>query len=320
MAEAHKPAIVIHGGAGTILRERLTGEVESAYRSALEEAANAGYAILSGGGGSHDAVVAAVSVMEDSPLFNAGHGAVLTHEGRVEMDAAVMDGRDLAAGAIAGVKHIGNPVSLASAVLRRSPHVMLIGEGAEQFAVEQGFTLVDNREFVTERRQRQLEQVLAEDAGRSVLSEDDDDLDMALRDKQHSTVGAVAMDSSGNISAATSTGGMTNKRYGRVGDSPIFGAGTYADNATGGISATGHGEFFIRAVVAHDICARAAYKEISLQKAADEVVQTRLVQLGGDGGVIGIDAAGEIVISFNSAGMYHAWIDREGNQGTGIFK
>ena len=320
MGDENRIAMVIHGGAGTILRERLTPEVEKAYIETLEESVNAGHRVLASGGTSGDAVVAAIRVMEDSKLFNAGHGAVFTHEGTIEMDAAIMEGRYRDAGAVTGIKHIRNPITLANAVLKQSPHVMLMGEGAEQFAREQGFEFVDNEYFATERRRKQLEQLLAEDAGRSILSEDEDDLDAALRDKQHSTVGAVAIDAAGDITAGTSTGGMTNKRFGRIGDTPVIGAGTYADNRTGGISTTGHGEFFIRGVVAHDICARAAYKNLTLQEAADEVVMKALVELGGDGGIVGIDPQANIVISFNSAGMYHAWIDAEGRLGTGIFK
>lgn len=320
MVNARPPAIVIHGGAGTIVRERLSAEVEAAYRDKLQASVTAGYEVLQAGGSSAEAVVAAITVMEDSPLFNAGHGSVFTHEGIIEMDAAIMEGHDLHAGAIAGVRHVKNPICLASEVLHHSSHVMLIGEGAEQFARERGFALVDNSYFATERRRRQLEQMLEQDASGSRLSEDADDLDAALRDKQHSTVGAVAIDGKGDICAGTSTGGMTNKRFGRVGDSPVIGAGTYADNAAGGISATGHGEYFIRAVVAHDICARAAYKGISLAAAADEVVLTKLVAMGGDGGVVGIDPNARIVVSFNSAGMYHAWIDAGGNLAMGIFK
>lgn len=325
MAGSQKAAIVIHGGAGTILRERLSAQVEADYRARLEESVKAGHAVLAADGSSLDAVVAAITVMEDSPLFNAGHGSVLTHNGTVEMDAAMMEGRDLNAGAVAGVKHVKNPITLAHRVLQHSPHVMLMGEGAELFARDEGFAFVDNAWFATDRRRRQLERLLREDAGGTALSEadlpeDDDDLDAALKDKSRSTVGAVAIDCRGDIAAGTSTGGMTNKRFGRIGDSPIIGAGTYADNMTGGISATGHGEVFIRAVAAHDICARAAYKGITLQQAADEVVLEKLQTMGGDGGVVGIDSQGNVIVSFNSSGMYHAWIDVRGQMVIGIFK
>ncbi|HKI75035.1 MAG TPA: isoaspartyl peptidase/L-asparaginase [Pseudomonadales bacterium] len=316
----HPVSIIIHGGAGTILRERLTADVEQAYREALGRSVQAGHDVLVAGGTSREAVVAAVTVMEDSDLFNAGVGSVFTHEGTVEMDASVMDGRSLDAGAVTGIKHIRNPIQLAASVLTASPHVILMGEGAEQFAREQGFELVDNSTFHTERRRRQLQELLDSASGESRLSENGhDDYDMALRDKNRSTVGAVAYDRFGDIAVATSTGGMTNKRFGRVGDTPVIGAGTYADNAVGGISATGHGEFFIRAVVGHDICARAMYKGINLQQAADEVME-KLAGMGGDGGVVGIDAHGDIVISFNAAGMYRAWIDKQGEPGTAIFR
>ena len=320
MGSLRKPAIVIHGGAGTILRERLTAEVEAAYRSDLEASVNAGYRVLTQGGNSREAVVAAIRVMEDSPLFNAGHGAVFTHEGTIELDAAVMEGRGLNAGTVTGIRHIKNPIALADRVLQHSPHVMLMGEGAEHFAREQDFEFVDNDYFATERRRKQLEQVRRADEGLTRLSEDEDDLDAALRDKQHSTVGAVAIDSQGDIAAGTSTGGMTNKRFGRVGDTPIIGAGTYANNAVGGISATGHGEFIMRAVLAHDICARASYTGISLQAATDEIIAGKFADLGGSGGVVGMDPDANIVISFNSPGMYHAWVDVNGRSGTGIFK
>ena len=312
-------AIVIHGGAGTIARERLTADLEGAYNKKLEQSVRAGHDILSAGGTSVDAVVAAVTVMEESELFNAGVGSVFTHEGTVEMDAAVMEGRLLNAGAVAGIKHVRNPVQLARAVLKHSPHVLLTGEGAEVFAAEQGFKLVENSIFYTDRRRKQLQQVLRQAAGQPRISEDDD-IFMALKDKHYSTVGAVAIDRHGDIAVSTSTGGMTNKRFGRIGDTPVIGAGTYADNNSGGISATGHGEFFIRAAVAHDICARAMYKQISLQQAADEVITDKIANMGGSGGVIGIDSDANIVISFNTSGMYRAWIDKDSRRGTAIFR
>lgn len=313
-------AIVIHGGAGTILRERMSPEVESAYRAGLEASVSAGYAVLAAGGAAIDAVVAAINVMEDSELFNAGKGAVFTHDGTIELDASIMEGRSHMAGAIAGVRHIKNPISLARAVMQRSPHVMLISEGAETFAQGEGFELVDNDYFKTDRRFKQLQDVLEGEAGAMNLSEDDDNFDMALKDKQHGTVGAVAFDCHGDIVAGTSTGGMTNKRFGRIGDSPIIGAGTWADNSTCGISATGHGEFFIRAAVAHDISARMAYKGISLQQAEDEVILEKLAGMHADGGVIGIDAEANIAVSLNSAGMYRAWIDKQGDMEIAIFR
>ena len=314
MANAGPIAIVIHGGAGTIAREKLTDEVEVAYRQKLEEAARAGYEVLTGsskekGSSSIDAVIAAIVVMEDSELFNAGKGSVLTHAATVEMDASIMEGESLNAGAIAGVRHIRNPIRLARDVMSRSDHVMLIGEGAESFALEHGYELIDNSYFQTPRRMRQLQRIQDTTTG-TALSEDN----------SLGTVGAVAIDDNGNITAATSTGGMTNKRFGRVGDSPIIGAGTYADNSACGVSASGHGEYFIRAVVAHDICARVMYKGIALQQAADEVVLDKLKNMHAEGGVIGIDPQANVVFSFNSTGMYRAAIDKDGELEVLIFK
>lgn len=319
MANAAPIAIVIHGGAGMIVRGKMTAEFERAYREKLEESVQAGYRILQDGRGSTEAVVAAVEVMEDSELFNAGKGSVLTHSGSVEMDASIMEGKFLNAGAIAGVTHIKNPIRLAMAVMEHSPHVMLIGEGAEVFSIERGFEQFDNSYFRTERRREQLLRIQAAD-GDTALSEDMTDvIDSDVDDKKLGTVGAVAIDNKGNIAAATSTGGMSNKKYGRVGDSPIIGAGTYADNKTCGISATGHGEYFIRTAVAYDICARVSYKGLSLQAAADEVVLDRLKGLRADGGIVGIDSNANVVFSFNSEGMYRASIDASGGLMIKIF-
>lgn len=309
-------AIVIHGGAGTILRENLTPDVEAAYRDKLAEAAHAGHAVLTDGGTSREAVIAAITLMEDSALFNAGHGAVFTHEGRVELDASIMDGSDLNAGAIASVTRVRNPIRLADRVLSHSPHVMLVGEGAEVFAADQGLPLVENSYFHTDRRRKALQRAIDEE--REALSEDTEDIPVIVDDK-HGTVGAVALDRYGNIAAGTSTGGMTNKRFGRVGDSPIIGAGTYADNRSCGISATGHGEYFIRAAVAHDICARVLYGNRDLQTAADEVVQQQLVAMGAEGGIIGLAPDGTVVYSFNTAGMYRAAINSAGELSIGIY-
>lgn len=306
-------AIVIHGGAGTIDKSLMTPEKESAYRAKLTEAIEAGYEVLKEGGGSRQAVIAAIVIMEDSPLFNAGHGAVFNHRAEVELDASIMEGAERNAGAVAGVQHIKNPILLADRVLSDSPHVMLIGEGAEEFARGQGFELVENDYFYTERRREQLERAQAKD--KQSLSEDD-----IVEESKLGTVGAVALDREGNIAAATSTGGMNNKRFGRVGDSPIIGAGTYADNAACGISATGHGEFFIRAAVAYDICARVKYQGVSLQQAADEVIQQTLTQMGAEGGVVGLAPDGDVVVSFNSTGMYRAAIDSRGVLTIGIFR
>lgn len=317
-AQSDSPiAIAIHGGAGTILRENLTPEVEQACRDKLAEAVRAGHAILEAGGSSRQAVIAAIRVMEDSELFNAGKGAVFTHDGRVELDASIMEGNQLNAGAIASVTRVKNPILLADKVLSESPHVMLVGEGAEVFAKNRDIELVDNSYFHTERRRKALQRAIDHEA--QTLSEDADDTPVIVDDKK-GTVGAVALDRDGNLAAGTSTGGMTNKRFGRVGDSPIIGAGTYADNRAGAISATGHGEYFIRAAVAHDICARVLYKEVSLQAAADEVIKSRLVHMGADGGIIGLSPAGEVVFSFNSKGMYRAAINTDGKLTTGIFQ
>ena len=318
-------AIVIHGGAGTILREKMSDAVESQYRKKLTAALQAGHRVLSDGGNSTDAVIAAVEIMEDSPLFNAGHGAVFTHDGHVELDASIMRGHDLNAGAVTGIQRIKNPIRLAAAVMDHSPHVMLMGAGAEQFAKAQNFEFVANSYFHTDRRRSQLDKLLEKNDQVTSLSEEvDDPLNTGGSDshegQKFSTVGAVALDSAGNIAAATSTGGMTNKRFGRIGDSPIIGAGTYADNASCGISATGHGEYFIRAAVAHDICARSAYLNISLQDAADAVIQEKLVAMQAGGGIIGLDPSGSVVYSFNTAGMYRGHIDRDGNQAIAIFK
>jgi beta-aspartyl-peptidase (threonine type) len=301
-------AIAIHGGAGTLPRAEMTPDQEAAYRAGLAAALDAGYAVLEGGGTSLDAVTIAVRMLEDDPLFNAGRGAVLTHEGTVELDASIMDGRTLAAGAIAGVAHIRNPIELARAVMEHSPHVMLIGTGAEEFAHTRNIAFVANDYFKTETRKAQLRRVLVGDTRpANELS--------AL-----GTVGAVARDQAGNLAAATSTGGMTGKRYGRVGDSPIIGAGTYADNGSCAISATGHGEYFIRTAVAHDICARVAYGGATLQEAADAVVMQRLAKLGGEGGIIAVDASGQVVMSFNSEGMFRGARSSGGKREIAIYR
>jgi beta-aspartyl-peptidase (threonine type) len=305
-------AIVIHGGAGTIRRGDLTPELEAAYRSALEEALTAGHLVLRQGGSSLDGVVAAIRVMEDSPLFNAGKGAVFTSEGTNELDAAIMDGKTLMAGAVAGVKRVRSPVTLARAVMEQSPHVMMSGAGAEIFAAEQGIELVDPSYFFTERRWEALQRAKAEEAGAQVTA-------LLPDDRKFGTVGAVALDSHGNLAAATSTGGMTNKRFGRIGDAPIIGAGTYADNRSCAVSATGHGEYFIRATVAHDICARMKYGGRTLQEAAHEVVMKELVELGGEGGIIALDRKGNIAMPFNSEGMYRGSIDKAGTMTIQIY-
>ena len=301
MSHAATPVIVIHGGAGVIAKE-MTPEKDKAVRAELASALHAGYDALKAGASSLDAVAKAIVVMEDSPLFNAGKGAVFNHDGRNELDASIMDGATRRAGAIANVHRIKNPILLARAVMEKSPHVMLIDDGAEQFAESIGMPLVDPKYFYTEERWQQLQQALKE--------EQEHTADPA-KTPHHGTVGAVALDAKGNLAAGTSTGGMTNKRFGRVGDSPIIGAGTYADVRCA-VSATGWGEFYIRATAARDICARVEYRGDTLAKAADDVVLGVIPKLGGDGGVIALDAQGNIATPFNTDGMYRAWIDRDG--------
>jgi beta-aspartyl-peptidase (threonine type) len=301
-------AIAIHGGAGTLSRKDMSETQEKAYRAGLEEALDAGYAVLSRNGTSLDATIAAVRVLEDNPLFNAGRGAVLDRNGEAQLDASLMDGRTLAAGAVTGLRHVKNPIELARLVMDNSPHVMLVGEGAEEFAKLQGVELVPNDYFRTPIRQQQLERMLR---GARVR---ENEL------QAFGTVGAVALDLDGNIAAATSTGGMTGKRWGRVGDSPIIGAGTYANNESCAVSATGHGEYFIRTVVAHDICAQVQYLKIPLAKAVDNVLNGRMKALGGNGGVIAIDTSGEIVLEFNSEGMFRGVRTSQGRHEVAIYK
>lgn len=298
-------ALVIHGGAGTITKSSMTPEKEAAYRADLQRALDAGYQILAQGGSSLDAVTAAVTVMEDSPLFNAGKGAVYTYDGEHELDAAIMRGDTKEAGAVAGVKTVKNPILLARRVMEHSDHVMLSGRGAEQFAKEQGLELVDNRYFDTQFRLDALNKA------KGVMEKLPHQAAIRLQPEFHAswnmgTVGAVAIDRAGNLASATSTGGMTAKRYGRIGDSPVIGAGTYADNQSCAVSATGHGEFFIRYQVAGDICARVKYSGVKAAEAADTVIQQVLKPIGGTGGVIVIDAQANVSWSFNTEGMYRA--------------
>jgi L-asparaginase / beta-aspartyl-peptidase len=317
-ASAAKPpiALAIHGGAGTILKSTMTPEKEVAFRTTLKQALLAGYDVLKNHGTSLDAVCVAIRVMEDSPLFNAGKGAVFTAEGKNEMDAAIMDGSTLKAGAITGVRHIKNPIDLARAVMEKSPHVMLTGSGAEIFAKTLGFKMTPESYFFTPNRWESLQK--AKEAEKRGIKSDEQPAE-----RKHGTVGCVALDESGNLAAGTSTGGMTNKKWGRVGDAPIIGAGTYANNATCAVSATGHGEYFIRAVVAADISAQMLYKGSSLQAAADDVVMRKLVTMNGgkgEGGVIAIDRTGALAMPFNSAGMYRASIDTNGTMMIGIYE
>lgn len=285
----------IHGGAGTLPRAEMSGERELNYRAGLAAALDAGFAVLQAGGASLDAVTRAVMVLEDNPLFNAGRGAVFTLDGHNELDASIMDGSTLKAGAICGVTHIRNPIELARTVMEQSEYVMLSGAGAEEFAIGRGFKLVPTDYFHTAERWKQLERIRSGDGGLS-----------ALTISHVGTVGAVALDSSGRLAAATSTGGMTGKRYNRIGDSPIIGAGTYADDRSCAVSATGHGEIFIRAAVAHDICSRMRFGGRTLEKAVREVVLDELPALGGEGGVVAIGRGGEIAMEFNSEGMFRA--------------
>lgn len=281
-------AIVIHGGAGTIKKENLNAETENAYRQKLLEALNAGFGVLKNGGNSCDAIQEAIVLMENSPLFNAGVGAVFTATGENELDASIMRGEDLSAGAVAGVKTIKNPILAAFQVMVNSPHVMLAGAGAESFAAEQGLEIADPDYFKTDRRARQLENVI-----RKV-------------EKEFGTVGAVAVDREGNICAGTSTGGMTNKKWGRIGDSPIIGAGTYANNSTCGFSGTGHGEYYIRIAAGHDVSALMEYKEMTVDEATNTVLK-KLTDMGAKGGMIAMDRNGNIAMPFNTSGMYRGY-------------
>jgi beta-aspartyl-peptidase (threonine type) len=306
-------AIAIHGGSGTINKGDFSEGKEREIRATLQRAVRAGHEILSSGGSSLDAVATAVTILEDSPHFNAGKGAVFNAEGKNEMDASIMDGSDLDAGAVAAVRNVRNPVLLARKVMTDSVHVMLMGDGAGQFARDQDIAFEDDEYFFTDYRWQQLQKAKAAGEGKTTfLSE--------TADQWFSTVGAVALDSNGNLAAATSTGGMTNKRWGRVGDSPIIGAGTYADNRSCAVSATGHGEYFIRATVARDICARVQFTGMSLSDVADQVVNQQLVQMDGSGGVIALDPQGNIALTFNTPGMYRASIDTAGSLYVAIYR
>ncbi len=298
-------AIVIHGGAGTILKENMTPELEKAYQGGLDRALEAGYAVLEKGGSSVEAVVEAIKVLEDDPHFNAGKGSVFSADGKNEMDASIMDGKNLMAGAVAGVRTIKNPITAARCVMEKSQHVMMVGKGAEEFARTCGCEFADTAYFFDQKRWDQLQKV--KDTEQSVLDHGSTSAN-DLKDKKFGTVGAVALDKNGNLAAATSTGGMTNKKYGRVGDSPIIGAGTYANNKTCGVSCTGHGEFFIRSVVAYDVSSLMEYKGLSVEKAAEEVVMKKLVELKGEGGLIAMDVKGNITMPFNTPGMYRGYM------------
>jgi beta-aspartyl-peptidase (threonine type) len=306
-AAAVRYALAIHGGAGTAPRALMSAERERRYRAGLEAALDGGFAILERGGSALDAVTAAVRMLEDDACFNAGHGAALTRDGAAELDAAIMDGRQLRAGAVASVRHVKNPVELARRVMEKSRHVLLVGAGAEEFALEEGLALVPNHYFRTAERIEQLE---SEQRGRRVSD---------LVPASAGTVGAVARDADGDLAAATSTGGLTNKRPGRVGDSPIIGAGTYAKNGVCAVSATGHGEYFIRAVAAHHVCAAVEYRNMSLEQAMRELLHEILAALGGDGGLIAIDARGRVVMDFSTEGMFRGARDSSGKREVAIY-
>ncbi|GAB7229433.1 isoaspartyl peptidase/L-asparaginase [Vibrio rotiferianus] len=305
-------SIAIHGGAGTILREQMSDELQQSILADLEAAVKAGHQILATGGEAIDAVVAAVKVLEDSPNFNAGKGSVLTHNEMVEMDASVMDGRHQAAGAVAGVRHIRNPIELARDVMRNSNHVLLVGEGAEKFAFEQGHEYTEQDYFFTDRRYEQL--LSMREKGLFALSES-----RYPDDRKHGTVGAVAFDQQGNLAAATSTGGVTNKKYGRVGDSALIGCGTVAENGVVAVSTTGVGEFFIRKRVAEDVAARMRYLQENVHTACEHIIQGDLKAMGGEGGLIAIDAKGELHFAMNSSGMYRAGINTQGELSVKIY-
>ncbi len=319
--KAVRPVLVIHGGSGAISRGQMTPEKEKQYQEMLQEALLAGFRLLEKGGSSLDAVEASIRILEDSPLFNAGKGAVFTAEGTNELDASIMDGGTLKAGAVAGLRHIRNPISLARQVMEKSVHVMMVGGGAEEFARQQGIEMVSPDYFYTEPRWLELQRMkqLEKQQSRGIRGQMPNIPTEEIPEK-FSTVGAVALDRAGNLAAGTSTGGMTNKKFGRVGDSPIIGAGTYANNNSCAVSATGHGEYFIRAVAGHDIAALMEYRGLSLQEAAEMVILEKVAKLGGAGGVIALDRAGNIATPFNTAGMYRGWISASAKPVVAIYK
>ncbi len=308
-------ALVIHGGAGTILKENMNPELEKQYKDKITEALKVGYDTLSKGGTSIDAVVVAIKILEDSPLFNAGKGSVFSAEGKNEMDASIMEGKTLKAGAIAGVRTIKNPITAARCVMEKSQHVMLVGTGAEKFAKTCKCEFADTSYFFEQKRWDQLQKVKQSESDQGSIKSKDD-----FANKKFGTVGVVALDQYGNLAAGTSTGGMTNKKYGRVGDSPIIGAGTYANNKTCGVSCTGHGEFFIRCVVAYDVSALMEYKGMTVEQAANEVVMKKLKVMGGEGGLIAMDAKGNIAMTFNTSGMYRGYMKSDGKKEVLIYK
>jgi beta-aspartyl-peptidase (threonine type) len=310
--------IVVHGGAGTILKEDMTPELEKAYQEGLQQALDASYAVLEKGGTAVNAVKAAIVVLEDNVLFNAGRGSVFTKKGLQEMDAAIMDGTDLSAGAVAAVRNVRNPIELATEVMRNSNHVFLSGKGANDFAIKQGIKLEPDEYFFSQFRYDQWKAI--RDSDNYSLDHTNHHLEELMRDKKFGTVGAVACDVHGNLAGATSTGGMTNKKYGRIGDSPLIGSGTYANNKTCAISCTGHGEMFIRTVASYDVSCLMEYKGYSLQEAMEIVVNDKLMKLQGEGGMIGVDAKGNAAMVFNSAGMYRGLKNSAGRNEVLIYK
>ena len=307
-------AIIIHGGAGTILKKNMSDEKETAYKTKLGEAIKVGHTILKNGGTSQEAVMKTIQIMEESPLFNAGKGAVFTHEETNELDASFMDGKTLNAGAVAGVTNVKSPIELAIKVMTDSDHVMLSGKGAAIFAKEKGVEIVDPSYFYTERRFNSLQRIKSK--VKTELDHNDKKAafyDADIKNAKFGTVGCVALDKNGNIAAGTSTGGMTNKRWGRIGDAPIIGSGTYANNLTCGVSSTGWGEYFIRSQVAYDISAQMEYQNKSLKEATKDVIQNKLTKLGGTGGVVALDKNGNMSFEFNTAGMYRASMDDKDN-------
>jgi len=306
---AHKIALALHGGAGTILKSSMTDNLQKEYETGLQNAVDAGYAVLAKGGSALDAVEITVITLENFPLFNAGKGSVFNHDGKHEMDASIMEGKEWRAGAVCGVTGIKNPIALARKVIDESEHVLLSGKGAEQFARQQNIAFENDDYFFNQLRYDQWQEALKEDK-----------VQLDHSDKKFGTVGAVALDIHGNLAAATSTGGMTNKKFGRIGDSPIIGAGTYANNATCAISCTGHGELFIRSVVAYDISCLMEYKKFSLEEACEIVVHEKLIKIGGEGGLVAVDKDGNICMPFNSEGMYRACKTNNGKMEIKIYK
>jgi beta-aspartyl-peptidase (threonine type) len=310
--------IAIHGGAGTILKEDMTSQLEQAYLEGLQQSLDISYAVLEEGGTAVNAVKAALVLLEDNILFNAGRGSVFTKKGVQEMDAAIMDGIDLSAGAVAGVRNVRNPIELATEVMRNSNHVFLSGKGANDFAIKQGVKLEPDEYFFSQFRYDQWKAI--RDSDNYSLDHTHHHLEELMRDKKFGTVGAVACDAHGNLAAATSTGGMTNKKYGRIGDSPMIGSGTYANNHSCAISCTGHGEMFIRSVAAYDVSCLMEYKGLKLQEAMDIVVNDKLLKMQGEGGMIGVDAKGNAAMVFNSAGMYRGTKNSNGLNEVSIYK